>query len=223
MRQTIVVFDFETTHLDPESDLCDPVEIGAIAINSKTLKVIPGSEFYLVVKPDNIDKPDYYETHQNTIDWHVGLHKDNTVENLMEKWQGGTPEKQAWSMFHDYVNQYNYAKKYWSAPVAGGANIANFDLKIYNRLNKKYNKKPCFQKRDFIDTMQCCFYWFAFSKDPPKSYSMDELRPYFGMGTTNAHNALQDVNQEAELICMFMSLYKKFSQSVSLRNVLNGH
>lgn len=219
MDSTIIVFDFETTGLDAGTPKCDPVEIAAIAIHPKTLEIIKDSEFYIVVRPDNISDPNYYKDHRSTIDWHVGLQKNNSVESLMKKWSEGTPEKQAWSMFHQYVKQYNTDNNWRTCPIAAGTNIVDFDLKIYEYLNNKHKTKPCFHKRDKIDIKDLCFYWFSHSVDPPKSYKMDDLRPYLGLASENSHNALYDVQQEAEIISSFLKIFKKVGRSIELRGM----
>jgi DNA polymerase III alpha subunit (gram-positive type) len=219
MDSTIIVFDFETTHLEAGTTACDAIELAACAIHSKTLEIVKDSEFFVNIRPDNIEDPDYYKNHKSTIDWHVGLHKGNTVEGLIEKWKAGTPEKQAWKMFHDYVNQYNHTKTWRTAPIAAGTNISDFDLKIYDYLNQKHKMKPCFHKRDKIDIKDLCFYWFAFNPDPPKSFKMDDLRPYFALGTEKAHNALFDVQQEATIISNFLKVFKKYGKQVTLRGM----
>lgn len=219
MDSTIIVFDFETTHLEAGTDKCDPIEIAAISIHSKTLEIIPDSEFYVVVRPDKIEDADYYKNHKSTIDWHIGLKKENTLNSLMEKWKAGTPEKQAWKMFHDYVNQYNYSKTWRTRPIAAGTNITDFDLKIYNYLNDKHGLKPCFHLRDKIDIKDLCFYWFSFNDDPPKSYKMDDLRPYLGLASADSHNALYDVQQEAKIISSFLKVFKKYGKQIDFRGI----
>lgn len=222
MKQTIIVFDFETTGKDPNDPACDIVEIAAVAIHSKNLEIIKNSEFFTYVRPDDIDQPGYYENHKQTIDWHLGLsqNKGMTPQTLLEKWSNGVPEKKAWSQFVNYINQYNYMNSYKTAPIAAGQNIRGFDLPIYDRINAKYKSKPAFAKRDCIDTLDLSFYWLAFNNDPPKSYKMDDLRPYFGMGSEHGHNALVDVKDEANIAIMYLQLLKKFSQQTIFRNKL---
>lgn len=217
MQNTIIVFDFETDHREAGTDKCNPVELAAVAIHSKKLEVVRGSEFSVFIKPDCIDDEDYYETHKDTIDWHCRKNKC-TVEELLDKWREGMQEKKAWSMFRDYVNSYNYGKKDFTAPIPSGANIRGFDLPIYERLCAKYKMKPFFHKRDKIDAMELCLYWFSFAGDKPNNYKVDTLRDFFGMSAEHAHEALGDVKQEAEIITTFLRPFKKYSPKIDWRN-----
>ena len=49
------------------------------------------------------------------------------------------------------------------------------------------------------------------------SYSMDNMRDYFGMSKENAHDALKDVEDTAMLLCRFMRLYRRTSSSVRFK------
>lgn len=224
MRNTIVVFDFETTHKDADSDLCDIVEIGAVAIHSKNLEIIKDSKFFINVRPDKIEEPDYYENHKDTINWHLSLpeNKDHTAESLIKFWAGGTPEKQALKMFHDYLDQFNFGKKWFTAPIAAGSNIKGYDLIIHDRLIKKHKTKDPFFKRDKIDLLDLCFFWTSYALDKPKDHKMDTLREFFALGKKNAHNAGQDVIDEATIIISFLKLFQKFSHQINFRKLLTN-
>ena len=216
MRNSILVFDFETTGLEAGTDKCDPVELAACAIHTRYLKPIKDSEFSIMIRPDNIEDPNYYEDHKSTMDWHCRLKKCKP-EDLIEEWKKGVPEKKAWKMFAEYVNQYNYANRTTTAPIPAGTNIRGFDLLIYDYLNTKHKVKPCFHKRDVVDLKDLCLLWFSFSSDAPPNYKMDTLRDYLGLATEGAHEAIVDVRQEAEIICEFLSKHKKFGSKINWR------
>jgi DNA polymerase III epsilon subunit-like protein len=220
MKSNIVIFDFETTHIESTTDKCDIVEIGAVTIDPRSLTKIEGSEFFIEVRPDRIDEPDYYTEHKSTIDWHLALpqNKGKSVDDMMQHWAQATPEKMAYKMFSEYVNTYNYTKTYKSLPIPGGQNIKNFDLNIYRRLCAKHKIKEFFSKRDAVDTLELSFYWFMFNQDPPRSYKMDDIRPYLGIETENGHNALADVLDEAEIALMYLKQFKKFGKQLNFRN-----
>lgn len=168
-KRTIVVFDFETTSADPHSEYCDIVEIGAVALHSKTLKRVTGSEFYVDVRPPDIDAPDFYEKRKSTIDWHCGLKPGRTPESMIEKWSQGTPEKDAFKLFLEYCAQYKWGRTFDTAPVGGGNNIINFDIPLLYKYVAKHKLKYPFFKRDVWDIQQICLYTLAFSLDPPRS------------------------------------------------------
>ena len=102
MSRKIIVFDFETSAVEPESDLCDPVELAAVAIDTKTMQIVSGSEFSVFIRPDTIDDANYYDLHKSTIDWHCTT-KNINKDDLIKKWKGGTKEKVAWESFIEYV------------------------------------------------------------------------------------------------------------------------
>jgi exonuclease I len=47
-----------------------------------------------------------------------------------------------------------------------------------------------------------------------KSLSMDSMRDLFGMSKENAHDALQDVKDTANLMIGFMKLYRRMAPKV---------
>lgn len=219
-KRTIIVFDFETTHVNPESEFCDIVEIGAVALHSKTLRPVPGGEFYVDVRPNDIEKEDFYKNRKSTIDWHVGLKPGRTVEGMIEKWKEGTPEKDALKMFLDYCGTYKWGRSFDTAPIAGGTNIIGYDIPILNRLCTKYKFKYPFFKRDMYEIQQMCLYLFGFSPDPPRAYNMDVLRPYLGLDTEDSHQALFDARQEAKIIALLGNKLKLLSQGFHARGAL---
>lgn len=220
MKRTIIVFDFETTHKDPRSEYCDIVEIGAVAIHSKTLKTIKGSEFYLDVRPPDIDKPDFYENRKDTINWHVALQPNRTVDSMIEKWKAGTPEKDAIKMFIDYCNHYKWGKSWDTSPIAGGTNITDYDIPILERLVEKYGFKYPFFKRDKYEIQQLCLYTLGYSPDQPRAYNMDNLRSFFGLATENCHQALYDAIQEAQIIELLGGELRSLSKNFQGRGML---
>jgi hypothetical protein len=56
-------------------------------------------------------------------------------------------------------------------------------------------------------------------KELGKLFKMDDLRPYFALGTEKAHNALFDVQQEATIISNFLKIFKKYGKQVQLRGM----
>ena len=55
---------------------------------------------------------------------------------------------------------------------------------------------------------------FFESLSEPTSYSMDTLRKFFGMPSDHAHEALQDVKDTADFMCMFMKLVRRYTQKL---------
>ena len=48
------------------------------------------------------------------------------------------------------------------------------------------------------------------------------MRDYLGMSTANAHDALKDVNDTANLLCRFLRLYRRTAKNVRFRDSFSG-
>lgn len=214
-KRNIIVFDFETDGVDPQT--CNPVQLAAVALNAFTFKKIPGSEFNVFIRPEGIDDQDYFKSHSSTISWHAKIKGDKTPEEIYESWKDyKTTEKQAWMLFKDYCDRYNPYGKAFNSPIPAGANIINFDLKIYERLNAKYKiKTNFFWLRDAIDIQTIFYLWLENREDCPSNFKMDTMREYFGVSSDNAHDALNDVEVCALFISRFMNLHRDLSKKIS--------
>ena len=211
----ICIFDFETDGTDPQ--VCQPVQIAAIMIDPRNLKPIPGSEFSSFMKPNNIDKSEYFtEDIKKTIEWHAGNYKCE-YDKIVATWKEAANQELVWRQFASYINKYNWKGTMFSAPIAGGANIRNFDLIIANRLNTQYNIQTMFWPRDVIDIIDLAFMWFSFIDKPPSNYKMETLRNFFNMKGEISHDALGDVRDSAEMICRFLRLHKYLAPKVKFK------
>ena len=219
----ICVFDFETDGSDPVS--CSPVQIAAIMVDPLSLEVIPNSEFNINFKPEVLEKDDNYTYTTDILDFHSKV-RGCSKEDILNQWKKYPTQDQSWNLFIDYLDKYHSRtskKSQFSAPIAAGYNINRFDLKIIDRLSKKYgntNKENCtniFYPRDIIDVMNLVFYWFEHNNDL-KNYSMDTLRDYLGIDKTGAHDALKDVKDTAEIMVRFMKLHRNLSSKVKFKN-----
>lgn len=211
-----VVFDFETDGTNPLT--CNPVQVAAVAIDPRKLEIIPNSEFNIMMRPPGIDKPEYLqdEERMKTIKWHANL-RNVTVDEVIQKWQEAPDQEYAWRQFSSYVDNHNFKKNEWFAPIACGSNIREFDLVIASRLNQRYGINRLFWNRDKVDLLDMCFLWFNWVEDGPKNYKMDTLREHFGLKTDMAHDALQDVKDCSNLICRFLKLHKGLAHKIAFR------
>jgi DNA polymerase III epsilon subunit-like protein len=50
------------------------------------------------------------------------------------------------------------------------------------------------------------------------SYSLDNVRKYFGISGEGAHDALKDVKDCAEILIRFMKLHRNLSSKVKFKN-----
>jgi DNA polymerase III epsilon subunit-like protein len=224
MKNKICVFDFETDGVDTET--CSPVQIAAIIVDPYNLSIVKDSEFNIQVKPEKLDlEPDYKYQDSDILDFHAKVRACSGAE-ILSSWQNAMPQKQAWSMFAQYLEIYhlNRSKKsMFSAPIASGYNIARFDMKIVERFSRKLgyvnneNGSSLFFPRDTLDLMNLLFYWFENNNDI-KNLSLDNIRDYMGIDKEGAHDALKDVKDCAQLLIRFLRLHRNLSKKVKFKD-----
>lgn len=219
----ICVFDYETDDAVPETT--EPVQLAAVMLDPITLDFVKGSEFNVGMRPADIDDEDYFDKHKQCIEWHAKNHK-TTAEKIFENWKENPPQEQGHNHFVEYLLKYNKnqsRKTVWNAPIAAGTNIRNFDLPILQRMCTRFGTvdkngdQKLFFPRDQVDIKDLTFYWFE-SLPEPENYKMDTLRKFFGMKVDGvAHDALQDVMDEGQIIQRFMRLHRHFASKVKFK------
>ncbi len=222
----LCVFDFESDGRYPE--FCNPVQLSAIIIDPRSLKLVEGAEFNSNIRPDDMDKENYVKDHQEVIAWHSKNHGCQP-EDIVQTWENSPSEKLVWKNFVNFLAGHHdqNKKSQFQAPIPCGHNILRFDMVIINRLCKKYKNvdkegnQNIFYMRDTVDLMHWMFACFE-NRSDLKSYSMDVMRDYFDMKRDGAHDSLVDVKQTAELIVRFMGLFRKNCKSVSFKGSIKG-
>lgn len=129
--------------------------------------------------------------------------------------------KSVWSKFVKFVDQYNWKKDPFFNPIPVGFNIIGFDMIIIDRLCKEYGpwdkereQQKLFSKVYKIDIMDMVFAWTE--GDPNiRSISMDSLREKMGLSTVNAHDALQDVKDEANIFIKLLKTHRAVYQNIT--------
>jgi DNA polymerase III epsilon subunit-like protein len=212
-HRDIIVFDFETTGRNAER--CQPTQIAAVAIHARKLKIQPNGIFESTMRCiTNDDKA-------------IAAGFDPIEEGALEVTKRtraslakGPMPKTVWKNFAKFCDQFNFKKTPWYAPIAAGYNINGFDMKIVDRLcreygptNDKNGEQKIFHPIHRIDLMQHIYCWFENHGEVNK-YNMDYLREYFGMPNDNAHDALQDVKDTANILIRFLKLQ---------RNIINNN
>ena len=122
--------------------------------------------------------------------------------------------KTVWKKFVAFVEKYNWQGTSFFSPIPAGFNIIGFDMVIINRLceqfgpyDKNSNKQKLFNQIYKIDLMDNVFMWTE--GDPNvKSISMDSLRERMGLSKDNAHDALQDVKDTANIMIKLMKTHR---------------
>lgn len=222
--QKLCVFDMETDGSDPES--CSPVQIAAIMVDPLKLEIIPNSEFNINLKPDKlIENKSYAYEDSDILEFHAKV-RGCSKDDILKSWHDYTDQKNGWERFVSYLDLYhtrNSKKSCFSAPVACGYNINRFDMKIVNRLSKKYNNTnkegatSLFYPRDVIDLMNVIFYWFE-GNNELKNYTLDSIRDYLGISKDGAHDALKDVKDSAEIMIRFLRLHRNLSKKIKFKD-----
>lgn len=222
-KNKICVFDFETDGSNPNE--CSPVQIAAVIIDPIKLEIIPGSEFNANFKPEVLENSENYNYTTDILDFHAKV-KGSSKEKVLTEWYGYPKQSHSWKTFIDYLDKFHTRtskKNQFSAPIAAGYNIYRFDLKIIERLSKKYdntNKEGepnIFYPRDVLDLMNLVYYWFE-NNSEVKSLSMDNMREYLGISKDGAHDAIKDVKDTAEILIRFMKLHRNMAQKIKFKN-----
>lgn len=215
----------ETDGVNP--DVCSPVQIAAIIIDPIKLEVVKDSEFNINLKPELLqDNTSYAYEDSDVLDFHSKV-RGCSKANILESWKKYQPQEAGWKMFVSYLEMYHTRsngnkKSCFSAPIAAGFNINRFDLRIIERLSKKYNnlnkenRSSLFYPRDVIDVMNLLFYWFEYNNEL-KNYTLDNLRDYLGIDKSNAHDALKDVKDTADIMIRFLKLHRNLSNKVKFK------
>ncbi len=130
--------------------------------------------------------------------------------------------KSVWKKFCSFVDQYNWKGEPFFAPIPVGYNIIGFDMIIINRLCQQFGQwdqtreqQKLFSKVYKIDLMDNMFMWTE--GDPSiRSISMDTLRERMGLSTENAHDALQDVKDTANIFIKLLKTHRAVYQNIEL-------
>lgn len=209
--------DFESDSTQPYDERCNAVQLACIMLDYDTLEEVQNSTFNSSIKPPDFDKEDYYDYHRSTIDWHCKLNKCDWP-TLKEKWVKFPDEKVVWNSFLQYLKRYNPKETMYTAPIPVGANIINFDLPIFERIAKRNGTtKTLFYMRDAVNVQFLVQQYLHYKNDAPKSYSMDNLRTYFGINNDEAHDALFDVRTTAAIFRRFWKWQRTIAAKTDFR------
>jgi DNA polymerase III epsilon subunit-like protein len=209
--QTIVVFDFETGGLNPNT--CPPIQIAALAIDARTLEPMVNGTFSSLMCPPDKDLELIEES---------ALAKN---KKTMQEIRDAPPWILVWKRFTRFINSVKTGR---GQPIPAGQNIKSFDLIISDRLCKLYgpwdktnNEQKLWDKYDYVDLKNLSFAWFE-NLTEPASYGLDTLRDFFGMSKENAHDALQDVKDTAAIMIRFLQLHRSLSKKISFKGALTN-
>lgn len=218
----IICFDFETCSRNPHKTQL--TQIAALALDGRNFKV--KGEFNSEVRPI-FDEEKAIAAGFDAVEEEALRVTKKTREEL-EKAPG---PKVVWQKFTEFVNKHNWKGTSYFAPIAAGYNINGFDMPIVQRMCELYGpldkrgRQALFNPIFTIDMMQHIHCWFEGNSDV-KGYSMDYLRDYFGMSQEskdNAHDALQDVKDTANIMIKFLKLQRNLLKKIKFEKAFaNG-
>ena len=208
-----IVFDFETVSRNPKKT--QPTQIAALALDGRNFKL--KGTFNSEIRPILDDEKamemgfDPLEDEALRI---TGKNREDLAKAPMPK--------TVWKKFVNFVNQYNWKGTQFFAPIPAGFNIIGFDMIIVNRMCKAYGpydkdrqQQKLFNKIYKADMMDNMFMWTE--GDPAiKSISMDSLRDRMGLSKENAHDALQDVKDTANIMIKFMKTHRSVYRNLKI-------
>lgn len=212
-NRDLILLDFETGSRNPYKT--QPTQLAALAIDGRTLKLKGqfNSEILPIIDDNEAIAAGLDPLEQKALD---KTHK--TRERLAE----APHPKVVWEKFVNFVSKYNWKGTPYFAPIAAGFNIIGFDLIIIDRLAKQYGpydedrqRNKLFHTIHKIDLMDNVFMWME--GDPNvKSIGMDALRERMGLSKENAHDALQDVKDTANILIKFMKTHRAVYKNLKI-------
>ena len=208
-----IVFDFETGSRNPNKT--QPTQIAAIALDGRNLAVKGtfNSEIKAILDDDKAIAEGLDPIEDGAL----------KVTGKTRSGIGKAPAlKSVWNKFTKFVDQYNWKGEPFFAPIPVGYNIIGFDMIIINRLCQQFGQwdqareqQKLFSKVYKIDLMDNMFMWTE--GDPSiRSISMDTLRERMGLSTENAHDALQDVKDTANIFIKLLKTHRAVYQNIEL-------
>tara|TARA_R110000822_G_scaffold30133_6_gene88153 strand:+ start:1756 stop:2442 length:687 start_codon:yes stop_codon:yes gene_type:complete len=217
----IIVFDFETGGRNPHK--CQPTQIAAVAIHARKLTLQPGGTFNSEMRPILNDDKAIAAGFDPVEDEAL----DITRKTRAALAKAPLP-KTVWKKFAQFCDKYNFKKTGWTAPIAAGYNINGYDMPIVERMcqmygpvDEKRGRQKLFNPIFTMDLMQHIYCWFEDNADV-KGYSMDYMRDYFGMPKDNAHDALQDVKDTANILIKFLKMQRNLSKKIKFEKTFSS-
>uniref|UniRef100_A0A6M3IMH1 Putative exonuclease n=1 Tax=viral metagenome TaxID=1070528 RepID=A0A6M3IMH1_9ZZZZ len=124
---TYIVYDFESSSAN--CNRCQPIQLAAIPIHSRKLEIIE-DPFCSYIRPifdkEECDKYNLDPLSEEALQ----VNKIKVEEDLIH----APPIRVVWDQFCSYIDQYNYKKTKWTAPVAVTYNGIRFDDIIIDRI-----------------------------------------------------------------------------------------
>ena len=216
-NRDFLIFDFETTGKNPNK--CQLTQISAVVLHGKKLTLQPGGVFDIEVRPEFDDekaiKAGFDPVEQEALD---------VTRKTREQLEKAVGPKVAWQQFSNFVTKFNMKGSPYFAPIPVGFNFNNYDMPILNRYCQMYGpseektgKQKLVHQIYKVDMMDVLFGWFE-DNDAVKKLNMGYLREFFGFpeeSKANAHNAIYDVVDTANIFVRFMKYQRKLNSKTN--------
>ena len=194
-KRYFIVYDIETTGLDPEKG-SEIVQIAAVKLDYSTYEIDDKNPFEIVLKPQNplTADPKALEV--------IG-------EDLWQKaLNDGVHPKTALRKFSQFIDSHNTSQKFWTSPILVGFNNSGFDnpfiefwMKQYKIIGQKRNDKPW--SHISLDVLPLMF--SLFGRDNMKNNRLDTFASLLGLSrSSETHDALEDVLITADMFQRYM-------------------
>lgn len=212
-NRDFICFDFETGSRNPHKT--QPTQIAALALDGRNL-ALKGT-FNSEIQPI-LDEDEAIAAGLDPVEDEALKITNKNRKDLAN----APPLKSVWAKFTAFVNQYNWKNDPFFSPIPVGYNIIGFDMIIINRLceqfgpwDNKRDQQKLFSKVYKVDVMDNMFLWTE--SDPTvKSISMDSMRDKMGLSKDNAHDALQDVKDTANIFIKLLKTHRAVYQNITL-------
>ncbi len=199
----LLFWDLETSGVNTKT--AQIVQIGAVVVHGRTLKIKEGSEFNLLCKPlygEEAATAGLEELSDGAIKIHGKTH-----EILKDQ----PPIETVLKAFVSYVKQHNFKGTKWGAPLSCGYNTIGYDTPILKRELEKIDLDWPFHPIQQLDMMQQSAVLFE-NNPEVNSLSADNLiRKYMGYRDPEGmkgHDALADVIMTAEYAIKYLNLMR---------------
>lgn len=212
-RTDIIIFDFETGSRNPHRT--QPTQLAALALDGRNLRL--KGTFNSEIRPI-LDDQKAIEAGLDPLE-EEALKITRKNRDTLAK---APLLKTVWKKFVAFVEQHNWQGTPFFSPIPAGFNIINFDMVIIDRLcrefgpyDEKSNRQKLFHQIYKVDLMDNLFMWTE--GDPTiKSISMDSMRERMGISKENAHDALQDVKDTANILIKFMKTHRTVYRNLKI-------
>lgn len=209
-RRNFVVYDLETTGLDPNKG-AEIVQIGATILRYGDYDFHELGSFEILIKPEHPEKADSQA---------LKVIGKDLWDRANDK---GVHPKTGLRKFYRFIDEANWSGKYWGAPIRVGFNNNSFDDKFLEFWMKHY--KVIGQKKDdmpwsyfSLDVYPLMF--SVFGRDNLKNNKLDTFAEMLGMSrASSTHDALEDVMITAKIFQRYMRFSNfQIRPKISIKN-----